>query len=98
MLINDAHVVKDLIEKRSLTYSARPDWFIRDFNNNMNIAFREYAFFRSAAMLILMAAQQRSRVAKDEEDLSPSFERYSVKQVPVLPGLSSPLSNRINTS
>ncbi|KAL4935969.1 hypothetical protein BDV06DRAFT_205916 [Aspergillus oleicola] len=40
MLINSPAVVKDLIEKRGALYAARPDWFIREFNGNMNIAFR----------------------------------------------------------
>ncbi|KAF2186188.1 putative cytochrome P450 [Zopfia rhizophila CBS 207.26] len=41
ILINDPDVVKALIEKRSGIYSARPDLFIREFNNNLNIAFRD---------------------------------------------------------
>ncbi|OAL50319.1 putative cytochrome P450 [Pyrenochaeta sp. DS3sAY3a] len=41
MFINDPSVVKDLIEKRGSLYAARPDWYIRNFNGNMNIAFRD---------------------------------------------------------
>lgn len=41
MFINEPSVVKDLIEKRGSLYAARPDWYIRNFNGNMNIAFRE---------------------------------------------------------
>ncbi|KAH6718660.1 cytochrome P450 [Leptodontidium sp. MPI-SDFR-AT-0119] len=40
VLLNDATVVRDLIEKRSSIYSARPDTFIREFVGNRNIAFR----------------------------------------------------------
>ncbi|PVH76700.1 putative cytochrome P450 [Cadophora sp. DSE1049] len=40
VLLNDATVVRDLIEKRSNIYSARPDTFIREFVGNRNIAFR----------------------------------------------------------
>ena len=43
ILINDPIVVKDLLEKRSGIYSARPDLYIREFGNGLNIAFREYA-------------------------------------------------------
>jgi hypothetical protein len=42
MLINEPQVVRDLIEKRGAVYAARPDWFIRQFNGNLNIAFREW--------------------------------------------------------
>ena len=41
ILVNDPDVVKELLEKRSAIYSARPNLFIRDFVGNMNIAFRE---------------------------------------------------------
>lgn len=40
-LINDASVVRDLLEKRSNIYSARPDLYIREFNQNTNIATRD---------------------------------------------------------
>ncbi|KAJ0420303.1 putative cytochrome P450 oxidoreductase [Aspergillus carlsbadensis] len=41
MLLNEPRVVRDLIEKRGAAYAARPDWFIRHFNGNLNIAFRD---------------------------------------------------------
>ncbi|EXJ71840.1 uncharacterized protein A1O5_04341 [Cladophialophora psammophila CBS 110553] len=41
ILINDPAVVKELIEKRSNIYSARPDLYIREFGNNLNIALRD---------------------------------------------------------
>jgi len=40
--LNEPAAVRELIEKRSLFYSARPDTYIREFVGNMNIAFREY--------------------------------------------------------
>ncbi|OCK86350.1 cytochrome P450 [Lepidopterella palustris CBS 459.81] len=40
ILLNDPSVLRDLLEKRSKLYSARPDLFIREFGDNMNIAFR----------------------------------------------------------
>ncbi|OCL13593.1 cytochrome P450 [Glonium stellatum] len=41
ILLNDESVIKDLLEERSNIYSARPDLFIREFGDNMNIAFRK---------------------------------------------------------
>lgn len=41
LLINSPEVVKDLIEKRSNIYSIRPDLYIREFGDNLNIALRE---------------------------------------------------------
>ena len=41
ILMNDATIVRDLIEKRSDIYSVRPDTYIREFVGNSNIAFRE---------------------------------------------------------
>ncbi|KAJ8117752.1 hypothetical protein OPT61_g1127 [Boeremia exigua] len=41
MFLNEPSVVRDLIEKRGSLYAARPDWYIRNFNGNMNIAFRD---------------------------------------------------------
>jgi hypothetical protein len=43
ILLNEPDVVRELIEKRSFFYSARPDTYIREFVGNMNIAFRELA-------------------------------------------------------
>lgn len=40
-LVNDPAVVRDLIEKRSSNYSCRPDLYVREFGDNMNIALRE---------------------------------------------------------
>jgi hypothetical protein len=50
ILLNSPEVVKELIEKRSNIYSARPDLYIREFGDNLNIALRELAhhfLFRS---------------------------------------------------
>jgi len=41
VLMNDATVIKDLLEKRSSLYSARPDIYMREFAGNLNIAFRK---------------------------------------------------------
>ncbi|TPX13670.1 uncharacterized protein E0L32_005873 [Thyridium curvatum] len=40
-LVNDPAVVRDLIEKRSSNYSCRPDLYVREFGDNMNIALRD---------------------------------------------------------
>lgn len=40
-LLNSPEVVKELIEKRSNIYSARPDLYMREFGDNLNIALRE---------------------------------------------------------
>ena len=41
-LLNDPTVVRDLIEKRQSNYSCRPDFYMRSFGDNLNIAMREY--------------------------------------------------------
>ncbi|KAL6241591.1 hypothetical protein RBB50_011614 [Rhinocladiella similis] len=41
ILLNSPTVVKELIEKRSNIYSARPDLYIREFGDNLNIALRD---------------------------------------------------------
>ncbi|OAG35272.1 hypothetical protein AYO21_10543 [Fonsecaea monophora] len=41
ILLNSPEVVKDLIEKRSNIYSARPDLYIREFGDGLNIALRD---------------------------------------------------------
>lgn len=44
ILLNSPTVVKELIEKRSNIYSARPDLYIREFGDNLNIALRELSY------------------------------------------------------
>lgn len=41
-LLNEPTVVRDLIEKRQGNYSCRPDFYMRRFGDNLNIAMREY--------------------------------------------------------
>lgn len=41
MLLSSPEVIRDLLEKRSNIYSARPDIFVREFSDNLNIALRE---------------------------------------------------------
>lgn len=40
-LLNEPTVVRDLIEKRQGNYSCRPDFYMRSFGDNLNIAMRE---------------------------------------------------------
>ena len=43
ILLNSPEVVKELIEKRSNIYSARPDLYVREFGDDLNIALRKSA-------------------------------------------------------
>ena len=40
VVLSSAGAVKDLLEKRSGIYSARPDVFIREFGDDLNILMR----------------------------------------------------------
>lgn len=41
ILLNSPEVIKDLIEKRSNIYSVRPDLYIREFDDGLNLGLRE---------------------------------------------------------
>ncbi|EXJ76279.1 uncharacterized protein A1O5_00787 [Cladophialophora psammophila CBS 110553] len=41
ILLNSPEAVRDLIEKRSNIYSARPDLYVREFGDNLNIVLRD---------------------------------------------------------
>jgi hypothetical protein len=40
VVLNSADTVKELLERRSGIYSARPDVFIREFGDDLNILMR----------------------------------------------------------
>lgn len=41
ILLNTPEVFRDLIEKRSALYASRPDLYIREFDEGMNVGLRE---------------------------------------------------------
>lgn len=52
-LLNDPTVVRDLLEKRQGNYSCRPDFYMRSFGDNLNIAMREYDSYRLLGVAIV---------------------------------------------
>lgn len=44
IVLNEDQVVRDLVDKRSGSYSGRMDVFIREFGEDLNILMKEYQY------------------------------------------------------
>lgn len=56
VVLNSEQMIRDLFEKRSANYSAKPSNFVAEVGHNYNILFRTYVYITSVDSIKLLAA------------------------------------------